>query len=93
VRSLSGGELELGGTLGESSAGLLLLFGDDVLPPAQIAEARTVDLAPTLLYAAGAPIARDFDGRVLTELFAPALLQRRALSFVPSFEGLPASAP
>ena len=93
LRSLVSREQEVGGALAGSPAGLLLLAGDDLQPPGPIAEARTVDLVPTLLYAAGAPIARDFDGRVLTELFTPALLQRRALSFVPSFEGLPKLAP
>jgi hypothetical protein len=89
TRFVSSGGRELRGSLAEAPAGVLVLAGDDLLPSRQITEARAVDLVPTLLYAAGAPIARDFDGRVLTELFTPALLQRRALTFVPSFEALP----
>ena len=43
---------------------------------------------PTLLYALGLPIARDLDGKVLAAAFEPALLQRRPLAFVASYEGL-----
>ncbi len=85
---LSGGE-RAGGTLSGPPDGVLLLRGDDVRSGVQLPEARIVDVAPTLLYALGLPIARDFDGRVLIEGFDPALLQRRALSFVPTYEGLP----
>jgi hypothetical protein len=77
------------GALSTTSDGLLLLRGDGIRAAVQIAGARSVDVVPTLLYAAALPLARDFDGRVLAELFDPATLQRRALSFVPSFEGLP----
>jgi hypothetical protein len=48
-------------------------------------------VAPTLLYLSGLPIARDLDGRVLTEALEPALLQRQPLNFVPSY-GAPATA-
>ena len=54
-----------------------------------LATARIVDLAPTLLYVARLPIARDFDGRVLTEAFEPALLQSVPLTFLQSYEDLP----
>jgi len=88
-RALLGSELELRGRVDDAADGILLLDGPGVRPGAQVDRGRLVDLAPTLLYAVGSPIARDFDGRVLTEAFAPAMLQRRALAFVPSFEGLP----
>jgi len=89
ARALVGSELELRGRVDDAADGILLLDGPGVRPGAQLDRAQLVDLAPTLLYAVGSPIARDFDGRVLTEAFAPATLQRRALAFVPSFEGLP----
>jgi arylsulfatase A-like enzyme len=50
--------------------------------------AELVDLAPTILYAVGAPVPRDLDGRVLTEVFTPEFLERQALTFVPSYEGV-----
>ena len=79
------------GTLAGPVDGLLLMRGENVRLGVHLADARIVDVAPTLLYALDLPIARDFDGRVLAEAFEPALLQRRALAFVPSYEGMPAS--
>lgn len=77
------------GTLDGPADGLLLMRGENVRLGVHLADARIVDLAPTLLYALALPIARDFEGRVLAEAFEPALLQRRALAFVPSYEGMP----
>jgi len=87
-RALLAGDRELRGTLEGAPDGLLLALGDGIRGGVQIAGGRTVDLMPTVLYACGFPLARDLDGRVLAEAFEPAVLQRRALSFVPSFEGL-----
>lgn len=88
LRVVSAGDRELRGTLDGAPDGLLLALGDGVRGGVQVAGGRTVDLVPTVLYACGFPLARDLDGRVLAEAFEPAVLQRRALSFVPSFEGL-----
>ncbi len=82
------GDLELHGTLAGAPDGLLLLRGTGVRAGVQVPDGKIVDLVPTLLYATALPVARDFDGRVLSELFEPAQLQRRALTFIPSFEGL-----
>lgn len=88
ARLLRSSGLELRGTLGAGADGLLLLRGRGVRAGVRITDARLEDFVPTLLYAAGLPIARDFDGRVLAEIFEPAVLQERALSFVPTFESL-----
>ena len=88
ARLLQSSDLELRGTLGSGADGLLLVRGRGVRAGVRIADARLEDFVPTLLYAAGLPIARDFDGRVLAEIFEPAVLQERALSFVPTFENL-----
>jgi hypothetical protein len=87
-RALLSGDRELRGTFAGAPDGVVLAIGDGVRAGVQVAGGRTVDLVPTVLYACGFPLARDFDGRVLAEAFEPAVLQRRALSFVPSFEGL-----
>ncbi len=79
----------IGGTVAGGPDGVLLLRGDGVRRGAGLATARIVDLVPTLLYVARLPIARDFDGRVLTEAFEPALLQRVPLTFLPTYEDLP----
>lgn len=89
LRDLGRGEQRLRGTLSGPPDGVLLARGAGLRQGVHLADVRGIDLVPTLLYAAGLPIARDFDGRVVAEAFEPTLLGRRALSFVPSFEGLP----
>jgi hypothetical protein len=88
VRPLTGTDLDLRGSLRGAPDGMLVVRGAGIRAGAQASEGRIVDLVPTLLYAVGLPIARDFDGRVLSELFETGVLQRRALAFVPSYEGL-----
>jgi hypothetical protein len=88
AKAVASSDLELRGSLAGAPEGLLLLRGDGIRAGVQIADAASVDLVPTLLYAGGWPLARDLDGRALTELFEPAVLQQRALYFVPTFEGL-----
>jgi hypothetical protein len=75
----------LAGRTDDAPDGLLLLVGNGV-KPGLIAEARLVDVAPTLLYALGMPIADDLDGRVLTDAFSEEFLAGQALSFLPSYE-------
>lgn len=77
------------GTLAAAPDGALLLRGEGVRRGEGLATARIVDLVPTLLYVSRLPIARDFDGRVLTEAFEPALLQSVPLTFLQSYEDLP----
>lgn len=68
--------------------GVLLMLGDGVRPGTMLDGATLLDVAPTLLYGLGHPVADDFDGKVLTNAFEPAFLARRPLSFVPSYETL-----
>jgi hypothetical protein len=89
LRDLGGGEQRLRGTISGPPDGVLLARGVGFRQGVHLGDVRGVDLVPTLLYAVGLPVARDFDGRVVAEAFEPSLLGRRALSFVPSFEGLP----
>jgi hypothetical protein len=83
-----GGGRALGGTSRGSPDGVLLLYGEGVRRRALLTEARLVDVAPTLLYALGLPVARDLDGQVLAEAFDPEKLERQPLSFLPTYEGL-----
>jgi len=73
--------------------GLLALYGDGIRPHSLLTGASLVDLAPTLLYSLGAPVARDLDGRVLTSAFDRPHLARRPLSFLPSYETLTTDTP
>ncbi len=76
------------GSLAGAPDGALLMRGDGIRKGEAMPPGRIVDLLPTLLYLSGLPIARDFDGRVLTEAFEPALLQREPLAFLPTYQGL-----
>jgi len=49
--------------------GVLVAWGDGIRPGRLAREASLVDLAPTILEAAGAAVPDDMDGRVLDELF------------------------
>ena len=81
------------GDLDDGSEGILMLLGEGVQNTENIRTAQLVDLPPTLLYGLGFPVARDSDGSVLTELYDPAFMARRPLSFVPSYEAFSASKP
>ncbi len=78
----------LGGTFEGAPDGVFILAGPGIRAGALIADPRLVDVAPTLLYALGLPVARDLDGRVLTGAFEASFLARRPLSFFPSYEAL-----
>ncbi|HYO13967.1 MAG TPA: alkaline phosphatase family protein [Thermoanaerobaculia bacterium] len=78
----------LEGSLAAASDGILLLYGDGIRPGALLTEARLVDVAPTLLYGLGFPVAQDFDGKAITEAFEKSFLARHPLTFLPSYEGL-----
>jgi predicted AlkP superfamily phosphohydrolase/phosphomutase len=78
------------------SSGFLLAVGAGVRAGARIEGASVLDIAPTLLYLMGLPVARDMEGRALTELLRPELGRAQPVSFIPSYESLavtPAAAP
>lgn len=68
--------------------GLLLAYGDGIRPGAVLASASILDVAPTLLYLLGLPVARDMEGRVLTEMLEPGYARDHPVTFIPSYEGL-----
>jgi len=57
--------------------GVLFAQGPGVLQGQQIQDARLMDMAPTILYAMNEAIPRVMDGRVLTALFEPEVLDHR----------------
>lgn len=66
--------------------GFVLMLGDGIAHPEKPSPASTVDVVPTVLYAAGLPVGRDMDGRVLTDAFTDDQLRRNALSLVQTYE-------
>ena len=85
---LGGDGTEIGGSLEGASDGVLALYGEGIRPGALLTGARLVDVAPTILYALGMPVARDLDGQVLTAAFDRGFLANHPLTFFASYESL-----
>ncbi len=66
--------------------GFVLITGAGVAHRENPEAAHAEDVVPTILYAAGLPVARDMDGRVLTDAFAEELLRHNPLSVVQTYE-------
>ncbi len=81
-------ESALLGRVDGAADGVLLLLGDNLRSGTLLDRSQLTDLAPTLLYALGAPVARDLDGSVLTQAFGTTFLNRMPLRFVPSYSSL-----
>jgi hypothetical protein len=79
---------ERSGTHADAPDGFLLAVGDGIKPGASLARASVLDVAPTVLYLMGLPVARDMEGRVLTEILDESFTRGRPLSVIPSYEGL-----
>jgi hypothetical protein len=62
--------------------GLLALHGDGVQQGQQFAQARLPDLAPTLCFLLGLPVAQYMDGRVILDSVEPEYLSSHPLRFV-----------
>lgn len=78
----------LEGSFDNSADGVLMLLGEGIAGDNALRSSQLIDLMPTLLYGMGFPIARDFDGIVLTDAFDRGFLARQPLTFVPSYEAL-----
>lgn len=76
----------LEGYIDRGPDGVLMFLGDAVRPNSRVGSSELVDLVPTLLYGLSFPIARDFDGAVLTNAFETSFLARQPLTFLPSYE-------
>lgn len=65
-------------------AGMIFLSGPTIAP-GTLDQAHVLDVAPTLLYLLGLPVAREMEGRVLEEAFVPAFKEKYPPVFIPSF--------
>lgn len=66
--------------------GFVLISGSGTTRRENASPAYTVDIVPTVLFAAGLPAARDMDGRVLTDAFDDDFLRRNPLSMIGTYE-------
>jgi hypothetical protein len=83
--SLVLGEPELAGTHERAPEGFLLAWGERVAA-GRLPVGAIVDVAPTLLYFLGLPVARDMDGIARTDMFTPAFTVRQPVTYIPSYE-------
>jgi hypothetical protein len=61
--------------------GVMIASGAPVLADLDAGKAKIWDVAPTLLYLLGQPVACDVDGRVLSEVIDPAFLAQHEVRF------------
>jgi predicted AlkP superfamily phosphohydrolase/phosphomutase len=79
------GDSQLSGTHEGAPDGFLMAYGRDVAK-GSFQRASVVDVAPTVLYFLGLPIARDMDGFARTDIFAPTFTERRPITFIPFYD-------
>lgn len=65
--------------------GFLLAYGR-MVRPGRLPVGAIVDVAPTVLYFLGLPVARDMDGSPRTDLFAPVFTADHPVIFVPTYD-------
>ena len=66
--------------------GFMLVSGPGTAHSANPPSAVVVDVVPTVLFAAGLPVGRDMDGRILTEAFDDEFLRQTKLSAIQTYE-------
>jgi len=67
------------------SPGVLVASGRGIREGRYVEAAHVVDLAPTILYLLDYPVARNLEGRVMTELLTTAFLTEQPLKSVDSY--------
>jgi hypothetical protein len=75
----------LTGTHDLHTSGILIASGPLFAKDARLKKIRIHDIAPTVLYALGLPVADDFAGELRPELFAPGFLERNSVRRIASW--------
>jgi hypothetical protein len=76
---------DVSGTHEDAPDGFLLAYGGPIRS-GRAHLGSIVDVAPTVLYVLGLPVARDMDGVARTDLFKPAFTATRPIAFIPTYE-------
>jgi len=66
--------------------GIIFVSGPGINRGGSIAGASVLDVTPTVLALAGLPVARDMDGRPLTEIMSSTFLERYPVVYIDSYE-------
>src|SRR5262249_36938239 len=87
------GDAWITGTHADAPDGVMLAMGDGIRGGATLRSASVLDLAPTILYLMGLPIARDMEGRILTEMLQDDFMRAHPAAYIPSYESLAVAPP
>lgn len=79
------GDRELSGSHERAPDGFLIAYGRHVAK-GTLPRASVVDVAPTILYYFGLPIARDLDGFARTDIFSRNFTERRPITVIPYYD-------
>jgi predicted AlkP superfamily phosphohydrolase/phosphomutase len=79
------GNTEISGSHERAPDGFLLAFGSDVAPGRRPQRASILDVAPTVLYYLGLPVARDMEGFARPDLFRGSFTATRPITFIPTY--------
>jgi hypothetical protein len=66
--------------------GFVLIAGPEAEHRQNPKPAYVIDVVPTVLFAAGLPVGRDMDGRVITDAFTERMLRASSLSAIQTYE-------
>jgi predicted AlkP superfamily phosphohydrolase/phosphomutase len=80
------GDPEVSGSHEMAPDGFLMAYGAAVARITGLTRGSVVDVLPTVLYFLGLPVGRDMDGRARTDLFQPAFVAERPITFIPTHE-------
>lgn len=78
------GDPELSGSHERAPDGFMMAYGRRVAK-GNVPRASVLDVAPTVLYFFGLPIARDLDGFARTDIFTPSFTEERPITFIPFY--------
>ena len=79
------GDRELSGSHERAPDGFVMAYGRQVAK-GNLLRASVVDIAPTVLYYFGLPIARDLDGFARTDIFTRNFTEQRPITFIPFYD-------
>ena len=85
---LTGGE-RLSGVHDRAPEGFLFVHGPDVMRGVVFGRGSIVDVAPTVLYAAGLPVARDSDGNILAGIFNESFTSSHPVAVIGTYGARP----
>ena len=79
------GDPQLSGSHERAPDGFVMAYGRHVAK-GNLLRGSVVDIAPTVLYYFGLPIARDLDGFARTDIFTRSFTEERPITFIPFYE-------